>query len=377
MLAPADRDARRLLAFVMRHRLRMVPRLLRPPIAAAARVLWCIKAVPMVRGAARKFGFGTREALRQYADACLFGLHPKDSYAWRLTVAERRPISTRAFWQIVSALSDPDQRARLDDKLATAAAVQRFPVAMPRLLAVIPPGTLDPVLPDADAMFVKPCRGRRSRNAFSIVRSAPGRYRINGAPCSRAAVAARLRDAAASDALLVQERVTGVPELADLGGADGAPLVIRIMTMREPDGEPFVSSAWVTIRVPGENPSHPLRDALRAPIAIASGSLLAGYWLGEPRARFAALPWNQAPIAGRIIPGFAQAGAAAVTAAQAFLGVPMIGWDVILTERGPVLLEGNSAVDWLVLAWMAEGAPDAPPLLQSFRRWADARPDSR
>ena len=62
--------------------------------------------------------------------------------------------------------------------------------------------------------------------------------------------------------------------------------------------------------------------------------------------------------------------AAAVTAARAFPGLPLIGWDVILTSDGPVILEGNSANDLLFLTWMEEGAPDAKPLLPLLRRWS-------
>jgi hypothetical protein len=377
LLAPADPDARRLIAFATRHRLRAVPRVVRPLILAASRLLWCIKAASMVRAAARKFGFRARESLRQYADACLFGLHPRDSYAWRRTLAERRPLSTRAFWQIQSALGNPDQPTVLADKLATEAALQKCAVATPRLLAVIPAGAAAPALPaDGGEMFVKPRSGRRSQNAFSVLRLAPDAYWIDGARRDEAYAVARLRNAAANDALLVQQRLVGVPELADLGTKDGAPPVLRLMTACEPRGEPFLHSGSFSIVVPGEKRGHPLRDTLRVPVSIASGSLLAGYWLGTPRKRFARSPWHDdAPIAGRALPGFAAAAHAVETAARAFPGLPLIGWDVILTPDGPVVLEGNSGSDYLIVRWMGEGAPDAVPLMQLFARWADARAD--
>jgi hypothetical protein len=53
--------------------------------------------------------------------------------------------------------------------------------------------------------------------------------------------------------------------------------------------------------------------------------------------------------------------------------LPLIGWDVILTSDGPVVLEGNSANDMLVVTWTEEGAPDAAPLLPLLRRWSAAR----
>ena len=372
LLGPADPDARRLIAIATRHRLRTVPSAIRPVVIAVARLAWCVKAAWSVRAAARKFGFGAAESLRQYRDACLFGLHPKDAFSWRRTTTVRRPLSTQAFWMIQFSLGDRSQRIQLIDKQATAAAIEPFPVQMPRQLAIIEAGTLTPELPDAVEMFVKPRSGRRSRNAFSIVRMESGAYWVDGAPRDKAYVAARLRDAAADDDLLVQQRLTGVAEIADLGSIEGAPPVLRIMTACEPHGEPFLHSAWLSIRVPGEAISHPLRDALRVPIAIATGSLLAGYWLGAPPFRFERSPWHQAQIAGRILPGFHEAANAAVTAARAFPGVPIIGWDVILTRDGPVVLEGNNGTDFILVIWAAEGAPDAEPLMPLLLRWVAA-----
>lgn len=373
-LAPADPDAARLIAIATRRRLHMVPPALRPLLIAATRVLWSVKAIWAVRRAARKFGFGPGEALRQYADACLFGLRPKDSYVWRSTLDTPRPLSSMAFWQIQGAVEVPGERQRLGDKLVAAAALGHLPVLVPKLLAVIPAGTVEPRLPADTDMFVKPCNGSRGRNAFSISRMGPGAYWIDGARRDEAYTVARLREAAADDALVVQKRLTGVAELADLSTGDGAPPIVRIITAREPDGEPVLHSAWFAIAVPGEKAAHPLRDAVRVPVAIATGQLLAGYWMGEPHRRLERSSWHQAPIAGRILPGFAAAADAAIAAAQGFPGLPLIGWDLILTDDGPVILEGNSNIDWMFICWIAEGAPDAVPILPLLLRWAAAGP---
>jgi hypothetical protein len=350
-----------------------MPRAIRPAVVGALRLLWCLKAVWSVARASRKFGFGPRESLRQYVDACLYGMRPKDSYGWRQSTSALPPLSTQAFWKIALAVGVAEQRSILIDKLATADALQRLSVATPKLLAVIPAGTVEPELPDATDMFVKPNSGRRGINSFSISRLAPDAYWMDGARRDEAYVTARLRAAAANDALLVQHRLTGVPELADLGTSEGAPPVLRMITVCEPGGEPYLHGALLAIRVPGELPSHPLRDLLRVPISIATGCLLAGYWLGAPQMRFDRSPWHQAQIAGRLLPGFQTAAAAVVKAARALPGLPLVGWDVILTSDGPFVLEGNSANDLLFLKWMEEGAPDAPLLLPLFRRWSAAQ----
>lgn len=281
------------------------------------------------------------------------------------------PLSAQAFWKVALVVGDPKQRLILVDKLATAAALKKLSVATPKLLAVIPAGTIAPDLPDADDMFVKPRRGRRGLDSFSVSRLAPEAYWIDGARRDVEYAKTRLQAAAAKDDLLVQQRLIGEPALADLGSSEGAPPVVRIMTACEPGGQPYLHAAWLTIHVPGES-GHALRDAIRAPIAIATGRALAGYWMGASQERFDRSPWHGAQIAGRSIPRFHEAAAAAVTAARALPGLPLIGWDVILTSEGPVILEGNSANDLVVVMWAEEGAPYSPPLLPLLRRWSTA-----
>lgn len=281
------------------------------------------------------------------------------------------PLSTQAFWKVALVVGDPKQRLILVDKLATAAALEKLFVATPELLAVIPAGTTSPDLPDAADMFVKPRRGRRGLDSFSVSRLGPDAYWMEGARRDMDYVNTRLQAAAAKDDVLVQQRLTGEPELADLGSREGAPPVVRIMTACEPGGRPYLHAAWLTIHVPGES-GHPLRDAIRAPIGIDTGRALAGYWMGASQERFDQSPWHDAQITGRTIPRFHEAAAAAVTAARALPGLPLIGWDVILTSEGPVILEGNSANDLVVVMWAEEGAPHSPPLLPLLRRWSTA-----
>jgi hypothetical protein len=349
---PADPDARWLIRFATRRRLGAAWL----PMVIAARLLWCLKTIPRVRRASRVFG--RTDTLRLWADACRYGLHPKDSILWRGPLgAPSRPLSTEAFSKIQSSVGDPGQRKMLGDKLATAAALERLGVPVPKLLAVIPKGTAEPVLRGGGDLFVKPQNGSRSRDAFRVE--------------DRRDITARLKQAAARDTLLVQECLAPAPELADLA-TDNVPPVLRLITACEPGGQPFPHSAWLAIRVPGEPGSHILRGVMRVPVSIADGTLLAGYWLGEPNKSFETSPWHDTPIAGRTLPHFDAAVAAALAAAQAFDRLPTVGWDVILSDTGPVILEGNAHTDWLLITLVSQGTPDAPPLLPLLRRWAAA-----
>lgn len=371
ILAPSEPDARYLIALATNRRLASVPPIIRAIAVWISRMLWCVRAATLAASGSRKFGFSFRETLGQYVDACLYGLHPKDAFAWRRSMSALPPLSTQALWKIAVALAPSGARAVLADKLATAAALQNLPVTMPKLLAVIEAGTVAPSLPDCDRFFVKPRFGRRGRNAFSVTRRGVGTYWMEGALRDAQDVVTKLRTAAAREPLLVQQRVEGIPELADLGSPEGASPVLRIMTACEPGGEPYLHGALLSMPVAGEVSSHPLRSMLRAPVAIADGRLLAGFWLGAPGTRYKWSPWHEAQVEGRLLPGFQAAVSAAINAASAFRDLPFIGWDIILSPSGPVVLEGNCAVNLLVLTWMDEGAPDAKPLLKLMRSWAD------
>jgi hypothetical protein len=358
-LRPDDPDARRLIAYATRRR---IPGPVRPFILVAGRLLWCVKAARRVRRARRLFGFGSEASRQQFADACLRGVQPKDSAIWRQALgAPRRPLSCDAYVRIQSSVGDPGQRRLLSDKLATSVLLERLGVAVPELLAVIRQGTPHPALPSGGAdMFVKPASGSRSRDAFRV----DGRVRDE-------ALTARLRQAAASDALLVQRCLQSASGLADLA-TDGVPPVLRIITAREPGGDAFLHSALFSIRVPGESAAHPFRGHIRVPVALAEGVLLPGYWFGEPESRFHASPWHGAPIAERALPGFDEAAVCAVRAAVGFDRLAVIAWDVILSDRGPVILEGNSHCSWIFMTLARQGAPGAVPILPLLGRWAAA-----
>jgi hypothetical protein len=370
-LGPADPDARWLIAFATKRRLRAIPRPAGLAGIAAARLLWPAKAVEWTIHAVRQFGFGGAESLRMFAHACLFGMRPRDAYVWRYALgAPRRPLPCNAYAKIQSSVGDPAQRALMNDKRAAAERLAARGIAVPELLAVYGRNHPDPVLPaDADDMFVKPANGSRSRGVFAVRRIAPGQYRIGGDVCDEAAVAARLREILARGTLLIQRRVAGAAELAGLE-TDGAAPVLRLITAREPGGQPFLHSSLFSMRVPGMPASHPLFGHVRVPVSLDGGVLQAGYWFREPGTRLERSPWSGAPIDGQKLPGFAAAGEAVVAAAGAFDGLALIAWDVILSDAGPVILEGNAHCSWIFMTLARQGAPDAVPPLQLLRRWA-------
>jgi hypothetical protein len=81
---------------------------------------------------------------------------------------------------------------------------------------------------------------------------------------------------------------------------------------------------------------------LLAPIDLATGRLGIGC-KGYGGDDYAVHPVTGAPIAGFVLPHWDEAKALAVRAHRAaFDDYALIGWDVGLTDRGPILVEGNS-----------------------------------
>jgi hypothetical protein len=139
---------------------------------------------------------------------------------------------------------------------------------------------------------------------------------------------------------------------------------MRIVTLRDVDTDkPFIARAVQRI---GSQKTAPLdnftKGGMSSMIASESGTL-------SPAAthpKSSTLEWHDShpdtgvSIAGQQIPGWDQIRRAILEAAEALPFLKCIGWDLLLTESGPVALEGNSHPDPDVL--QCHG-----PLLQNER----------
>lgn len=335
---------------------------LRPPLLAADRVIWLAAAAAKTWAFAQRHGLSPASAAHVFADSLLSGADPVEAYIWRRLHGSRHPLPARAVTLLLPRLGDPAGHALLADKLAAAEILTAAGAILPTLRGVVSRGTLpDRDLFDASTgtgLFVKPRHGSGGRGAFGVH---PGN---NDWPN----LERRLKNLAASDDLLVQERLTAHCDLADLTDA-GLPPVLRVTTVQMPDGVPFVHSALLEVPVPGRNPGHFLFGQVRAPVDIAAGTLTPGLLLGKPTERLAAVPWNQAVLSGREIPAFAEAKTMALRAMAAVPPLPLVNWDIVPTGSGPVLLEGNTGGNWILTTLAGRYGLDAGPLAPLLTRW--------
>ena len=125
---------------------------------------------------------------------------------------------------------------------------------------------------------------------------------------------------------------------------------IRIVTILEESGEAQIAAAWLRI-IGGEagfgNFNFGQCGNLLAIIDTPSGRILRTLAAAEDGfglAEVVAHPRTQRSFSSCSLPAWQEAQALASIAARAFAPLVTIGWDIALTDHGPVLIEGN--VTW-------------------------------
>ncbi|WP_298324099.1 sugar-transfer associated ATP-grasp domain-containing protein [Asticcacaulis sp.] len=348
--------------------------LLRLFLVCADRSVWAAAAAARTSAFARANELNAIDATLLFGDCLLSGATPVEAWVWRGVFGGRHPLPARAAGLLLSRLGDAAGHRLLGDKAAAAEHLARAGVAVPVLRAMICRGDA----PDeasilasgaAAGLFVKPRRGSGGRAAFSLVREDDG-WRVNGgSPTDWLGLRSRLLRMAATDDLLVQERLTTRFDLADLAEAGRAP-VLRLTSARAPGQLPFLHSALLNIPVPGRDSRHFLHGEIHAPINPIDGRMACGVSFARSQERLEALPWNGALMAVREISGFFDAVAMAWVAASVIPPMPLVNWDFILTDDGPVLLEGNSAGNWILTNLAGRYDLDAGSLGALLAAWA-------
>jgi hypothetical protein len=83
---------------------------------------------------------------------------------------------------------------------------------------------------------------------------------------------------------------------------------------------------------------------LASPVELNDGRLGPSVFKSRPEL-LVAHPDTGAAIAGRVLPHWPAVKQLALAAHQQFGALPSIGWDIAITEDGPVIVEGNSVWD--------------------------------
>ncbi|KQX22677.1 MULTISPECIES: sugar-transfer associated ATP-grasp domain-containing protein [unclassified Sphingomonas] len=351
------------------------PAPLRPFLTIGNRAGWGLAALGRTLQFARAARLAWPATGRLYGDCLLTGGDPIEVHVWRGLHGDRHPLPARSAALVFRRLGDPAGHALLADKLALGERLSELGLAVPAMRAVLDRGSAAPSEIAAGAgtgagLFLKPRHGSGGRGAFALTRD-DGALRMDGAAVEPPAVVGRINRLLAHDDLLVQDRLIATDAIADLAG-DGRPPVLRLATARAPGRAPFLDSALLMIARAGRNPRHFLEGTIYAPIDPAGARTAAGLSLAEPRRRIERLEQG-ARLAGRIVPDFDEAVAMALRAMTGLPPLSLIHWDIILTPRGPVLLEGNAAGNWIVASLPGIFGLESGALVPTLAQWACAR----
>lgn len=207
---------------------------------------------------------------------------------------------------------------------------------------------------DLDALdtdlFVKPIAGKGGRGAdrLTAVPGEPGRYR-SAATGKRHTMgqlleryAARSRKIKHADGFLVQLRAVNHRDLRPLAGEAAA--TVRVVTVLDERGESEAVAA--ILRMPGRldgvvDNFH--AGGIAAPVRLEDGVLGEASSLGVDGDldRLRVRPDSGVPIAGSVVPRWDEVLQVCARAHRAFAPRVLVGWDVCVTDDGPVLIEAN------------------------------------
>ena len=190
------------------------------------------------------------------------------------------------------------------------------------------------------SLVVKPVDGHKGKNVHLLTASHDGRVDLDGRPLSAQAFDAW---SAQQDAMLVYSRVqqTGYAHTIFPGSAN----TVRVVTVTDADG-PFVLSGshrfGTLASVPVDNFAA---GGLLCGIDLATGALSEG--ATHPVAGERGLVWHslhpdtRAQVAGTVVPGFFELVELLLATCRRHPYLVYVGWDVVMTDEGPVVLEAN------------------------------------
>jgi hypothetical protein len=194
-------------------------------------------------------------------------------------------------------------------------------------------------------LFCKLRSGRGAQGALVFRRVAPHRYRDpDDNEMDLDGLLARVEASSRMTPLIVQPRLRNHPELADL--ADQSLVTIRVLTCLDAEEHPVATHAFLRILSKLEPDWH-RKDEYGVPIDLDSGRLgaMVSDRLAGRTVRLSHHPVTGKAVEGRVLHTWPAIRTLALEAHRSFAHRIIVGWDIAVTDDGPVLLEGNVNLD--------------------------------
>lgn len=306
---------------------------------------------------AERYGVSrTRQFLDQWWLGARHGITPDSYYLYRLHLPDRRPradqyvqvseLDRLLHLLVVRTSGDPTRILADKSRFYDWCAHNELAYAE-SLVEVSPDGAVrvstgHGELPPVD-LFSKVTTLRSAQGARAWRRLDDGRWDDgSGQPLD----AAELIEALHADAralgrpIVVQRRLSNHPALLHL--TNGALSTIRVATIREPGGEPFVLSAGYRMGVGAAIADNLSQGGMAAPVDVATGELGCAVRMNPPLYdECDEHPTTGRRISGTIVPFWDDVVSLTVRAHSALPRMAFVGWDVAVLADGPVLVEGN------------------------------------
>ncbi|WP_374378247.1 sugar-transfer associated ATP-grasp domain-containing protein [Dongia sp.] len=299
-----------------------------------------------------------RQVWEQFSIALRYSISPKKYYVFELFRPERleRAAAYLARYELKgglhtfleSRIEQPTRRI-LNDKAAFFRHCEaRGITTMPTYLRIGENGGIERLLPfegtlPACDLFAKPLKGRGGRGCERWLYQGEGYYRDqNGNTRNIEELLAHFRMLASRNAMLVQAALQAHPDLRDL--SVNVLTSCRMMTIRnEMGGFEATHAVFKSSTKPEAIVDNFHKGGIVSRVDMASGRLGAASdaGVGRPCVWFETHPLTGAQIAGRILPHWRETVALVERAHAAFPDRITVGWDVAITDRGPVIIEGN------------------------------------
>lgn len=199
-----------------------------------------------------------------------------------------------------------------------------------------------PTGPVAADLFLKPATDYGSVGIMPVpYDQAAGTYRLKSADFTWEQLITAIGGMARDDrrGLILQRRLRNAARNAIYGDDDICNL--RIVTAHPPGGEPEALSAFIRLPSSMTTTGHS-RNILVASIDIQTGRMHQGLFREPILGEFPVHPDTKAPIENRILSGWSEMLGLALQGHRTLPWLPFIGWDVVDTTDGVMLLEANA-----------------------------------
>ena len=196
--------------------------------------------------------------------------------------------------------------------------------------------------PVAADVFLKPTSDYGSVGIMAIVwNSATKTHRFKGMSLGWSDLLKAIGELAATDgkAMLLQRRLANSERNSIYGDTDICNA--RVVTGRAPDGEITVIGAFVRLPSSLTTTGHD-RNIMIASMDVDTGRMEPGRFRETKLGDYPVHPDTGAPIENRAFAGWDEMRALAIRGHQSYPWMPFIGWDVVDSKDGVILLEANA-----------------------------------